>query len=65
MKFGSGFAVAALRQPEAFAVHLEDMDMTCEAVEDRAGEAFGAEDLSPFIDGRVRVCGVKSPALPV
>ena len=53
MKFGSGFAVAALLQPEAFAIHLEDMDMMCEAVEDGAGEAFGAEDLGSFIEWQV------------
>ena len=35
---------------EAVAVHLQDVDMMGEAVEQRAGEAFRAEDGSPFIE---------------
>jgi hypothetical protein len=30
-------------EPEAVTVHLEDMDVMREAVEERAGEPFGAE----------------------
>ena len=32
-----------MSQPEAVAVHLEDMDVVREAVEERAGEPLGAE----------------------
>ena len=34
----------------ALAVHLEDMDVMSEAVEERAGEALRAEDLGPFVE---------------
>ena len=33
----------ALVKPIVVAVHLQDMDMVCEAVEKRPGEALGAE----------------------
>jgi hypothetical protein len=49
--FDFGFA---LLEPEALAIHLEDMDVVCQAVEERAGEAFRTEDLGPFIEGQVR-----------
>ncbi len=37
-------------EPEAFAIHLQDVDMMREAVEERVGEPFRAEDRSPFIE---------------
>jgi len=40
-------------EPEAFAVHLQDEDKMREAVEERAGEPFLAEDRSPFIEWQV------------
>jgi hypothetical protein len=46
--------IAALAQPEALAVHLEDMDVVGQAVENGAGEALRAEDLGPFVEGQVR-----------
>jgi len=52
--FGSGFRLAALVEPEAFAVHLENVDVVGQPVEDGAGEALGAEDLGPFVEGQVR-----------
>ncbi len=47
---GLGFGFALL-EPEALAVHLEDMDVMGQAVEERAGEAFRSKDLGPFIEG--------------
>lgn len=49
---GLGFVFGfALLEPEALAIHLEDMDVMGQAVEERAGEAFRPEDLGPFIEG--------------
>ncbi len=49
---GAGFGFALL-EPEALAVHLEDMDVVGQAVEERTGEAFRSNDLGPFIEGQV------------
>ena len=43
----------ALLQTEAVAVHLEDVDVVSEAVEQSAGEPFRAEDFGPFGEGQV------------
>jgi hypothetical protein len=43
----------ALSEPERLAIHLEDMDVMGQAVEERAGEAFRSKDLGPFIEGQV------------
>ena len=37
----------------AFAVHLEDVDLVGQPVEERAGQPFGAEGLGPFIEGQI------------
>jgi len=37
-------------EPEAFAVHLQDVDMMRVSVEERAGKPFRAEDRNPFIE---------------
>ena len=37
----------------AVAVHLQDVDLVGEAVQQRSGEAFRAEDLGPFVEGQV------------
>ena len=50
----SGFGFAALAEPEALAVHLEDLDVVGQAVEDGAGQALRAEDLGPLVEGQVR-----------
>ncbi len=44
----------ALVQPVTFAVHFQDMDVVRQAVEERAGEAFGAEDFGPLVERQVR-----------
>lgn len=38
--FGSGFCLAALPEPVAFAVHFENVDVVGQAVKDCAGEAL-------------------------
>ena len=45
---------AALIEPVALAVHLEDVEVVGEAIEERPGEALGAEYLGPFVERRVR-----------
>ena len=44
--------LAALIEAVALAVHLEDVDVVGEAVEQRPGEALGAEHLGPLVDLR-------------
>ena len=44
---------AALLEAVAVAVHLQDVDVMGEAVEESAGEAFRTEDLGPFFEGQV------------
>ena len=43
----------ALLEPVTVAVHLQDVDVMGDAVEQSAGEAFGAEDLGPFLERQV------------
>ena len=38
----------------AVAVELEDMHVMGQPVEQCAGEAFGPEDLGPFVEGQIR-----------
>ena len=42
-----------MAEAAAVAVHLQDMDVVGEAVQQRAGEPFGAEDLGPLVEGQV------------
>ena len=49
----SGLVHAALAQSEAFAVHLEDMHVVGQSVEDGAGQALCSEDLGPFVERQV------------
>ena len=46
-------ACAALAEAVAVAVHLEDVDVVGETVEQRPGEALGAEGLGPLVEGEV------------
>ncbi len=43
----------ALLEAEAIPVHLQDMDMVGEAVEEGPGEPFRAKDLGPLVEGQV------------
>ena len=49
---GAAFAPALL-EAEAVAVHLQDVDVVGEPVEQRAGEPFRAQDFGPFGEGQV------------
>ncbi len=44
---------STLREAIAFAVHLQDADMVRQPVEERTGEAFGAEGFGPFLKGQI------------
>ena len=48
-----GLTPAALVEPVAVTVHLEDVDVVGEAIEERAGEALGAEHLGPFVERQI------------
>ena len=43
----------ALRQTIALAVHLQDMDVVGETVEQGAGQPLAAEDLGPFVEWQI------------
>ena len=43
----------AALEPVAFAVHLQDVDVVGEPVQQSAGEALRAEDLGPLVEGQV------------
>jgi hypothetical protein len=51
---GWGSFATALFETIAVAIHLEDVHVMGEPVEQGAGEPFGAEDLGPFLEGQVR-----------
>ena len=51
----SAGTVLALFEPVTLAVHLEDVNVVGEAVEQGSGEALGAEDLGPLLEGQVSV----------
>jgi hypothetical protein len=50
---GRGPFAAAMLEAEAVAVHLQDVDMMGEPVQQCAGETFGAEDLGPLLEGQI------------
>ena len=43
----------ALLEPEAVAVHLEDVNVMGEPIEQCAGQALGGEHARPFVEGQV------------
>jgi hypothetical protein len=55
---GAAFA-AALLEAVAVAVHLQDVDMVGEAIEQGSSEAFRAEDLGPLWNGKFEVTMVE------
>ena len=60
---GRGLAgFLAVFEAIAVAVELEDVDVMGQPVEQRAGEAFGAEDLGPFVEGEIRGHGASTLA---
>ena len=46
-------ALPAVPEAVAVAVHLQDMDVVGEPVQQRAGEAFRAKYFGPLIEGQV------------
>ena len=46
-------ATLAMFEPIAVAIHLEDMNVVSEAVEQCAGQAFGGEHAGPFIERQI------------
>jgi hypothetical protein len=40
-------------EPVAVAVHLQDVNMMGNPVEQRAGKSLGAEDLNPLFEGKI------------
>jgi hypothetical protein len=50
---GGTALVPALLEAIAVAVHLQDVNVVGEAVEQGSGEAFGAEDLGPLLEGQI------------
>ena len=51
-ELGGGVLPAAL-ETVAVAVHLQDVDVVGEPVQERSDEPLRAEDLSPFVEGQV------------
>ena len=49
----------ALLEAVAIAVHLQDVDVVSEPVQQGASEPLGTEDLGPFIEGQVLVMSVE------
>jgi len=43
----------ALTEAIAVALHLEDADVMCQPVEQRAGEALGTEGFGPLVEGQI------------
>ena len=58
-------ALPAVSEAVAVAVHLQDVDVVSEAVQQRSGEAFRPEDLGPLVEGKVGAhhCGAPLVAL--
>jgi len=50
---GVALPALALLEPIAIAVHLQDVDVVGEAVEQRAGEPFGGEHASPLVERQI------------
>ena len=48
-----GLTPAALVEPIAVAVHLKDVDVVGEAVEECTGEPLRTEHLGPFVEGQI------------
>ena len=49
----SAGTVLALFEPVTLAVHLEDVNVVGETIEQRASEALGGEHTGPLIEGQV------------
>jgi hypothetical protein len=50
---GTSLCLSRLGEAEAFAIHLQNVDMMSEPVEERTCQAFGAKDAGPFVERQV------------
>jgi hypothetical protein len=50
---GGTLTLLALLEPIALAVHLQDVDVVREPVEQRAGEPLGGKDAGPFVKRQI------------
>lgn len=46
----AGVSGPALREPVALAIHLEDVDVVGQAIEQSAGQSLGSEGLGPLVE---------------
>ena len=58
MRYKGFSAGAALAEAVAVSVPLEDVDVMGETVEQRLGQALGAEGFGPFVEREVEVMSV-------
>ena len=51
---GGGFCLpgTALAESIAVAIHLEDVDVVGQPIEQCSGQTFGAEGFGPFVEGQ-------------
>jgi hypothetical protein len=45
--------VAAVFEPVALAIHLKNVDVVGQAIQQRACQPLGTKDLGPFIEGQI------------
>ena len=57
MRAGVAVGLPSVSEAVAVAVHLQDMDMVGEAVQQRSGEPFRADHVGPFVEGQFRSGG--------
>ena len=49
----AGLSGAALGETIAVAVHLEDVDVVGDAIEQRAGQTLGSQGFGPFVERQI------------
>ena len=54
-----GNSLSATLEPVALAVHLQDVDVVGEAVQQGPGEPLRPEDLGPLVEGKVGVTRIE------
>jgi hypothetical protein len=60
----SGSFAAALLEAVGVGVHLQDVDVVGDAVQQSTGESLGAEDLGPFIEGQPLILKFETSSSP-
>ena len=61
---GPALSASAGLQAVAVAIHLEDVDVMGEPVEQRAGKALRTEDAGPLVEGEVAGHQHRTPLVP-